>query len=181
VHLDIKKLARFQEVGHRITGTRKGQKKAHVGYDLVHVAIDDYSRAAYVEVLPNEQAVTAVGFLRRALHWFEQHGVHVLRIMTDNGSCYVSKAFAAELRRAGARHLRTRPFTPKTNGKAERFIGTLAREWAYGRPYPNSATRNAVLPCWLDHYNGVRPHSALGRSPPMTRLPNRDNVVRIHS
>lgn len=182
VHLDIKKLARFDEVGHRITGSRRGQKKRHVGYDSVHVAIDDYSRVAYVEVLPNEQATTTVGFLRRATAWFRRHGVHIERVMTDNGPAYKSRLFAAELEGMGARHIFTRPFTPKTNGKAERFIGTLVREWAYKRPYPNSQTRNQVLPCFVRYYNQRRSHSAVGRSPPVTRLPPiRDNLMSVHS
>ncbi|HEX9842227.1 MAG TPA: IS481 family transposase, partial [bacterium] len=149
LHLDIKKLGRIGRVGHRITGDRRSRARG-IGWEFVHVCIDDHSRLAYVEVLPNERAESACGFLKRAIAWFKVQGVRVRGIMTDNGSCYVSRAFAAlcgRLRlRLRLRHVRTRPYTPKTNGKAERFIQTLLREWAYGRAYANSTQRQAQLP-----------------------------------
>ncbi|MCB9665261.1 MAG: IS481 family transposase [Alphaproteobacteria bacterium] len=171
IHLDIKKLARFRAVGHRIHGDRAVPRSYKAGWQYVHVAIDDHSRVAYVEVLPDEKGATATAFLDRALAWFSDSGVSVERVMTDNGACYRSRRFREAVQAAGARHIYTRPYTPKTNGKAERFIGTLVREWAYGRPYENDAERTAVLPCWLRYYNHEREHSALGYKPPASRLP----------
>ena len=169
LHLDIKKLGRIEKIGHRITGDRRSRSRG-AGWEYAHVAIDDASRLAYVEVLANEQADTTAGFLRRALIFFKRYGIRVERVMTDNGSAYVSHLFAALCRSQGIRHLRTRPYTPKTNGKAERFIQTLLREWAYARPYPSSRRRTMALPRWLSHYNHHRPHGSLGGNAPITRV-----------
>jgi transposase InsO family protein len=141
-----------------------------MGYDCLHVAIDDATRLAYVEVLPNEKKQSTTGFLVRALRWFRARGVDVERVMTDNGSGYVAKLFRKALRMLGIRHIRTRPYTPKTNGKAERFIQTMLREWAYAIPFKSSATRAADLDRWLSWYNERRPHSALNRRPPAHAL-----------
>ncbi len=150
IHVDVKKLARFEAIGHRITGDRsKVGRRVGVGYDFVHVAIDDHSRLAYAEVLPDERGPTAAGFLRRSLAWLSSHGVEVERLMSDNGSCYRSGDFAEALREQRIRHIRTRPYTPKTNGKAERFIGTMIREWAYARPYDTSQRATPVLAALL--------------------------------
>ena len=180
VHLDIKKLGRIGRVGHRITGDRRRRVRG-IGWEFVHVAVDDATRLAYVEVLPDEQAVTCVRFLWRALGWFRRHGIRVRRLLTDNGSGYVAHVFAAACQGHQVRHLRTRPYTPRTNGKAERFIQTLLREWAYRRPYASSAARRAALPNWLHHYTWHRPHGSLLGTPPMSRLVAADNLVRLHS
>lgn len=173
LHTDIKKLARFDAIGHRITGNRSkvGRSRKGPGYDFVHVAIDDHSRLAYVEVHRDEKGATATAFLQRAIAWFERHGITVHRLMSDNGSCYRSTAFNVALERRGIRHLYTRPYTPKTNGKAERFIGTMVREWAYSRPYRDSKHRNQYLSCWLRFYNERRPHGSISRKPPVSRVP----------
>jgi transposase InsO family protein len=179
VHVDIKKLGRILAAGHRVTGSKRqrshrvdGVLRGLAGWEFVHVCVDDHSRLAYVEVLKSEDSVAAIGFLRRAVAWFGERGVVIERVMTDNGSAYVSHAHAAACRKLGLRHLRTRPYRPRTNGKAERFIQTLLREWAYGRIYGSSAERTAQLPRWLDHYNFKRPHGALAHKPPGTRLKN---------
>ncbi len=169
VHLDIKKLGRVKGLGHRITGTRV-HKNRGIGWEFVHVCVDDYTRLAYVEVLEDEKGMTAVGFLRRAVEWFAERGVKVERVMTDNGSGYVSKDFRAAVAEIRARHIRTRPYTPRTNGKAERFIQTMLREWAYGRPFQSSYRRRAALPAWLRRYNERRPHAGIGGAAPVTRL-----------
>jgi transposase InsO family protein len=169
VHLDVKKLARFRRIGHRITGNRRGQSEG-AGWEFVHVAVDDASRLAYVEVLPDEKRQSVTGFLVRALRWFKRQGIRVERVMTDNGSGYVSRLFRKACRMLRLRHLRTRPYTPKTNGKAERFIQTLLREWAYALPYRSSQTRAADLPRWLRHYNQERPHASLARQSPTAWL-----------
>jgi len=169
LHLDIKKLARFDRVGHRITGNRRGRNQS-VGYDFFHVAIDDATRLAYVEVLPDERRTSTTAFLIRALRWFRQRGIRVERVMTDNGSGYVAKLFRRALRMLAIRHIRTRPYTPKTNGKAERFIQTLMREWAYATAFASSAARAADLPRWIDWYNQRRPHASLGRRSPAQTL-----------
>lgn len=169
VHLDIKKLGRIAKIGHRITGDRRDRTRG-AGWEYVHVAIDDMSRLAYVEVLANEQADTTIGFLKRALIFFRRHGITVRRIMTDNGSAYVSHVFAALCLQNNLRHLRTRPYRPCTNGKAERFIQTLLREWAYKRPYRSSRARTTALPRWLFRYNHYRPHASLGGLSPITRV-----------
>lgn len=170
IHLDIKKLGRFNQIGHRITGHHRRKRSRGLGYDYVHVAIDDHSRAAYVEVLPDEKAFTCVMFLIRAVKWFQSKGVTVERVMTDNGVGYKARQFAATVRQLGARHIRTRPYTPKTNGKAERFIKTLQEEWAYGLPYKSSDRRNANLQRWLDIYNCERPHGGINMQTPISRL-----------
>jgi transposase InsO family protein len=178
IHLDIKKLGRFDQPGHRVTGTRVGCRNRGAGWDFVHVAVDDATRLAYVEVLADERKTSTTGFLLRALRWFRAHGIRTERVMTDNGSAYRSRRFAKALRWLGIRHIFTRPYTPKTNGKAERFIQTLLREWAYGLTHPSSNARNADLPRWLDWFNRSRPHSALNRMPPLTRV---NNLLRTHS
>jgi transposase InsO family protein len=169
IHLDIKKLGRIRRIGHRITGDRRSRWRG-AGWEYVHVAIDDFSRLAYVEVLANEQGDTTAGFLRRALIFFRRHNVNVKRILTDNGSAYVSRVFAALCAHRSIIHKRTRPYRPCTNGKAERFIQTLLREWAYKRPYHSSRKRVAALPRWLDHYNHRRPHGSLGGQSPISRV-----------
>jgi transposase InsO family protein len=170
IHLDIKKLGRIERVGHRIHGDRRTRVRG-AGWEFVHVAIDDASRLAYVEVLANEQATTTAGFLRRALIFFRQHGIRkVQRVMTDNGSAYVSHLFAALCAARSLRHIRTRPYRPCTNGKAERFIQTMLREWAYKRPYPSSKRRIAALAGWLRYYNHRRPHGALNGLSPRSRV-----------
>ena len=170
VHVDVKKLARFAVAGKRIVGARHASRG--YGWDFVHVMVDDHSRLAYAEVLGNERTDTAVGFLRRGLAWFARLGVRVRRVMSDNGSAYVSHAHAAACRELGLRHLRTRPYRPRTNGKAERFIQTLQNEWAYGRLYGSSSERTAALPPFLNHYNFKRRHGSLGHQAPATRLNN---------
>jgi transposase InsO family protein len=167
IHIDTKKLGRFKQVGHRIGGYREAQPRSRgAGFDFVHVAIDDATRLAYVEILADETGASASGFVERALAWYRVQKITVERIMSDNGSPYVSKTFAAVLRRRGLRHIRTKPYTPKTNGKAERFIQTLLREWAYVKPYASSGRRNRALPAFIDRYNRRRPHASLaGRTP----------------
>ena len=170
IHVDVKTLARFRKVGHRITGNRQQGRSYGVGYDKVHVAVDDATRLAYVEVLADEQKPTVIGFLSRAIAWFNSQGIECRRVMSDNGPAYVSKAFAKACRTLGIRHIRTRPYTPRTNGKAERFIQTLCKEWAYAMAYPNSEERNRWLPRYLAIYNRLRKHSALGWLSPQQRL-----------
>lgn len=179
VHLDIKKLGRIQGVGHRITGKRQHRARG-IGWEYVHVAIDDASRLTYVEVLEDERAETCCAFLRRAHQWFAQHGIHIQRLLTDNGSGYVSRAFAALCRSLAIKHSRTRPYRPRTNGKAERMIQTLLREWAYGFTFHTSAARRDLLPRYLHFYNHHRAHLGLGGRPPVARL-SLNNVVRNHS
>ena len=169
VHVDVKTLSRIAKVGHRITGDRHGQPRG-VGYEHVHVCVDDASRVAYVEILPTLQQDDAIAFLRRAVAAFAARGVRVARVMTDNGSAYVARRFAAACTELGVRHLRTRAYTPRTNGKAERFIQTLLREWAYARAYRSSAWRRRALRPWLRYYNERRPHTALNYRAPITRL-----------
>jgi transposase InsO family protein len=177
IHIDIKKLGRIDGIGHRITGDRHGQSsKRGTGWEYVHVAVDDASRLAYTELLPSERKDSAVAFTGRALAWFKSHGIAVERVMTDNGSAYKSFAYRDLLAEHCVRHKRTRPFTPRTNGKAERFIQTSLREWAYARPFHSSADRAAAMQPWLCAYNRSRPHSALGGKPPISRLA-RDNLL----
>jgi transposase InsO family protein len=172
IHLDTKKLGRIAGIGHRITGRRPGAINRHhgIGWEALHVCIDDASRVAYSEILADEKKVSAIGFLDRALAWLGSHGIRVERVMTDNGSAYRSHAFRAAVMAAGARHKRTRPYTPRTNGKAERFIQTSLREWAYAQPYASSQERGAALRPWLHYYNTVRPHAGLAQCPPAIRL-----------
>jgi len=173
IHLDIKSLGRIDGVGHRITGRRTGQSRNRgIGWEHLHVAVDDASRLAYVEVLASLGRDDATAFLERALAWFGRLGVKVERVMTDNGSAYRSKLFATALAKAGARHVRTRPYTPRTNGKAERFIQTSLREWAYARAYRSSSERHAAIAPWADQYNLCRPHAAIGGISPWQRLNN---------
>jgi transposase InsO family protein len=173
VHVDVKKLARFHRPGHRMLGRGPGRyDERGVGYDYVHVCVDDYSRLAYVEVLSNERSTTAIAFLRRAITWFKQRGVTVQAVMSDNGSAYISKLHKVACIALGIKHLRTRPRRPRTNGKAERFIQTMLGGWAYGRIYSDSDERARALPNWLTHYNYTRRHASLGHKPPSSRLNN---------
>jgi transposase InsO family protein len=178
IHLDIKKLGRFDRPGHRVTGRRCGCRNRGAGWQFVHVAVDDATRLSYAEVLADERKTTTTGFLLRALRWFRARGIRARRVMTDNGSAYRSRRFAKALRLLAIRHIFTRPYTPRTNGKAERFIQTLMREWAYGLPYPSSQARDADLPRWLDWFNRSRPHSALNGLSPLEAV---NNLVRTHS
>jgi transposase InsO family protein len=175
IHVDIKKLGRILRPGHRVTGNRRDRYTDARGYgvagwEFVHVCVDDATRLAYVEVLEDERAVSAIGFLRRAVEWFGSMGIAVERVMSDNGSCYRSKAHASACRELGLKHLFTQPYRPRTNGKAERFIQTLQNRWAYGAIYANSAERTAALPGWLNHYNFTRRHGSLGHKAPAARL-----------
>ena len=182
VHVDIKTLGRINArgAGHRVTGDRRGQITTHrdgkayrpTGFEHVHVMIDDHSRLAYAEVLDALNADAAIGFLKRAVAWFAERGVQVERVMTDNGSAYVSHTHRQALTELGIRHIRTRPYRPRTNGKAERFIQTLLNEWAYGRLYGSSRERTAALPAFLRRYNYQRPHGSLGKQAPAERLNN---------
>jgi len=181
LHIDVKKLGRINRVGHRVTGERrKANRTRGAGWEFVHVCVDDATRLAYVEVLGDEQATTAVGFLRRAVAFYRAYGIRVQRLMTDNGNAYRSAIHAIACRTLGIRHLRTRPYRPRTNGKAERFIRTLLGGWAYGAIYRSSRERNAALPGWLDWYNHRRPHGSLGRHPPAARLRELNNVVGFY-
>jgi transposase InsO family protein len=181
LHLDTKKLGRITRIGHRITGDRSGPF-GKAGWEFVHVAIDDHSRVALASVTADEKGDTATAFLEAAVQHFHERGVRIQGVMTDNGSAYISDAFRAACRRLNIRHLRTKPYTPRTNGKAERFIQTCLREWAYAEPYLTSAARTLALNHWLHHYNWHRPHSALQSTPPISRL-NLDghNLLRLHS
>jgi transposase InsO family protein len=183
IHIDIKKLGKFNRVGHRITGDRTGQSNTRgVGWEFVHVCIDDASRVAFSQVMKNEKKGCAVAFLKAAVAYYASLGVRVERVMTDNGPCYKSFAFQKACKRLGLRHIRTRPYTPKTNGKAERFIQTSLREWAYARAYNTSDERAAELPRWLHRYNWHRPHGSIGSMPPISRLGlTRNNLLRLHS
>jgi transposase InsO family protein len=193
VHIDVKKLGRIEGgAGKRITGGVKrnpkrsrtdaaGVERKIIGWEYVHIAIDDCSRLAYAEVLADEKATTAIAFLRRAVAFFERHGVKVERLLTDNGSAYRSTVHAIACRALGIRHLRTRPYRPQTNGKAERFIRTLLGGWAYGAIYRTSGDRSAALDGWLWHYNHQRRHSALGHKPPAARLAERTNLLGTYT
>jgi transposase InsO family protein len=183
IHIDIKKLGRFEKIGHRITGERAGQSSSRgVGWEFVHVCLDDTSRIAFAQVLPDERKESAIIFLQAALAYYASLGVNVLRVMTDNGSCYRSRAFAKACRRLELKHIRTRPYTPRTNGKAERFIQSALREWAYAQAYPTSAHRTAELPTWLHRYNWHRPHGGIQSQTPISRLAlPEDNLLRLHS
>jgi transposase InsO family protein len=158
-------------LGHRITGDRSGRRHRS-GWEILHVAIDDAARLAYSEILPDEKRASAIAFLDRARAWFGRHGVTVERVMTDNGSAYRSHAFRHACADAGLRHLRTRPYTPRTNGKAERFIQTALREWAYARPYASSSERSHAITTWLHQYNHHRPHAGIHAATPIARLNN---------
>jgi transposase InsO family protein len=178
LHIDIKKLARFHRPGHRLLGRGRGRFETAAGYEYLHVCVDDHSRLAYAELLPDERAESAIAFLRGALAFFAARGVRGERLLTDNGSAFVAHRFAAACRALGLRHSRTRPRRPRTNGKAERFIQTVLNEWAYARLYADSEERAQALPLWLNHYNYRRPHGSLGHQPPSSRL---NNVSRNYS
>jgi transposase InsO family protein len=182
LHIDIKKLGRFDRVGHRITGDRTGQSNSRgVGWEFVHVCIDDASRIAFSQIMPDEKKESATAFLKTAVAYYNSLGVAVARVMTDNGSCYRSFEFRNACRDLGLKHIRTRPYTPKTNGKAERFIQTALREWAYALAYPTSEHRAAALPTWLHRYNWHRPHGSLDAKTPISRLGlSGDNLLRLH-
>jgi transposase InsO family protein len=188
VHIDVKKLGRISGAGHRVTGDRSKQRstrrdgKRCTGWEYVHVAVDDATRLSHVEVLADEKAATAVGFLRRALAIFASYGIEVERVLTDNGPAYRSVLHALACKALGLKHSRTRPYRPRTNGKAERFIRTLLGGWAYGAIYGDSAERRAALSGWLEFYNWRRPHGSLGRQPPIERLRAlRNNVAGSYS
>jgi transposase InsO family protein len=182
IHIDIKKLGRFSQVGHRITGDPQKGKSRGAGWEFVHVCIDDASRIAFSQILPDEKQESAIVFLKATVAYYASLGVAIARVMTDNGSCYRSKAFAKTCRDLGLKHVRTRPYTPKTNGKAERFIQTALREWAYAIAYPTSDHRAAELPIWLHRYNWHRPHGSLKSKPPISRLNLTDNnLLRLHT
>lgn len=182
LHIDIKKLGKFNRIGHRITGDRTGQSNTRgIGWEYVHLVIDDHSRLAYSEILPDEKRASCLRFLFNALRFFRSLGVAVERVMTDNGSSFRSHRYAKALRRLRIKHLRTKPYTPKTNGKAERFVQTSLREWAYAQAYPTSDHRARELPIWLHRYNWHRPHGSIGAKPPISRLAmTSDNVLRLH-
>jgi len=169
IHLDVKKLGRFKRPGKRVRVDRRC-RNVGAGWEFVHVCVDDHTRLAYAEILPDERKESAVGFLERAAAWLRRRGVRVERVMTDNGSAFCSYAFRDACRALGARHLRTRPYRPQTNGKAERFIQTMLRKWAYVRPYRSSSARAKALGPWLEYYNRVKPHGSLGGITPYERL-----------
>jgi transposase InsO family protein len=187
IHIDIKKLGRFERPGHRVTGDRSGQSSPRngpgtgYGWEYVHVCIDDHSRVAFSQVHPDEKAGSAVAFLKAAVAYYRSLGIKIERVMTDNGACYISGAFAKTCHQLGLRHIRTKPYTPKTNGKAERFIQTALREWAYARAYETSDRRAEELPRWLHRYNWHRPHGSLKDKTPISRLGiTEDNLLRLH-
>jgi transposase InsO family protein len=186
IHIDIKKLGRIDGIGHRITGDRHRQSNRRsrgegLGWEFVHVAIDDNSRIAFAEVMPDEKKESAVAFLEAALAYYRRLGVTVARVMTDNGGCYRSFAFRHACQRHGLRHIRTKPYTPQTNGKAERFIQTCLREWAYAQAYQHSRQRTGELSFWLHRYNWYRPHAGIGAKTPISRLAlAEDNLLRLH-
>jgi transposase InsO family protein len=182
IHIDIKKLGKFNAIGHRITGDRKGQSNGRgVGWEYVHVCIDDHSRVAFAKIMPDEKKRSATAFLKAAIAYYASLGIKLERVMTDNGSCYKSFAFRRACKRLKLRHIRTKPYTPKTNGKAERFIQTSLREWAYAHAYQNSRQRKDQLPTWLHRYNWHRPHAGIDGRTPISRLGlTEDNVLRFH-
>ena len=187
IHIDIKKLGKFKRIGHRITGDRRGSSNLRSrgqgpGWEYVHVCIDDASRIAFSQVMKNERKGCAVAFLKAAVAYYVSLGVKVERVMTDNGACYKSIAFQKACKRLGLKHIRTKPYTPRTNGKAERFIQTSLREWAYAQAYNTSTERAAELPRWLHRYNWHRPHGSIGSKPPISRLGmTGNNLLRLHS
>lgn len=180
LHIDTKRLGRIRGVGHRITGQRQHRNRG-IGWDAVHLAIDDYSRVSFARILSDEKGLCCTEFLRQAVAYYAGLGVRIDRVMTDNGSGYVSKAFKAACSDMGIRHIRTRPYTPKTNGKAERFVQTSLREWAYAKPYESSEQRQAALQPFIDRYNWLRPHSALNHQPPITRLFGVNELLRLNT
>ena len=181
IHFDIKKLGRIERTGHRITGNRRDHTKG-AGWEFVHVVIDDASRLAFAQIMPDERHESAVAFLHRAHAYFASLGIKVQRLMSDNGACYRSHPFRAAVRQLGLRHIFTRPYTPRTNGKAERFIQTSLREWAYAQAYSHSAHRADHLQPWLHRYNWHRPHSALQLHPPISKLNlTMNNLLSLHT
>jgi transposase InsO family protein len=184
IHIDVKKLGRIghRGAGHRATGNRgRGQRSRGAGWEFVHVCVDDATSLAYVKVLADEKAPTAAGFLRRAVAFYRSRGIHVHRLMTDNGGAYVSVIHAIACRALRIRHIRTRPYRPRTNGKAERFIKTLLAGWAYGAIYRSSAERTAALDGWVDWYNTRRPHGSLSHKPPAARLAELNNPLGFYT
>lgn len=179
LHIDTKMLGRITGIGHRITGDRTYRHRGD-GWDMVHLAIDDHSRVSFARVLPDEKALSCVQFLREAVTFYASLGVRIQRVMTDNGKGF-KNVFKAACEELGIRHITTRPYTPKTNGKAERFVQTSLREWAYAKPYETSAQREAALPPFLHRYNWHRPHSALNLRPPMSRIPAVSNLLELNS
>ncbi len=182
IHIDIKKLGRFNRVGHRITGDRTGQSNSRgIGWEFVHVCVDDHSRLGFAEVMTDEKKASAIAFLEAAVAWYRRFNITVERVMTDNGSCYRSFAFRDACKQLGLKHIRTKPYTPKTNGKAERFIQSSLREWAYAKAYENSEQRARELPHWLHHYNWHRPHAGIkGRIPISRSGVDVNNLMRLH-
>jgi transposase InsO family protein len=181
LHLDIKKLGRIVKIGHRITGDPRDRVEG-AGWEYVHVAIDDHSRVGYCQVFADEEAVSVEAFLRAAVAYYAGLGVTVREVLTDNGVGYRARSFAATCAKLGLKHRRTRPYTPRTNGKAERFIQSALREWAYARAYGTSAQRINALPRWLHGYNWHRPHASLAGQPPTSRLGlSRNNLLRLHT
>ena len=180
LHIDTKKLGRIDGVGHRITGDRRDTKRG-IGWDMVHLAIDDHSRVSFALIKTDECGQSCAQFLREAVAYYASLGVRIDRVMTDNGTGYRSKAFSQACLESGVKHVRTRPYTPKTNGKAERFVQTSLREWAYAKPYVSSAQREAALQPFLHCYNWHRPHCALNRQPPMSRIPAMNNLLELNS
>ena len=182
LHIDVKKLGRIGRPGHRVTGNRRKRSRG-IGWEYVHVCVDDATRLAYVEVLEDEKATTAIGFLRRAICHYRAHGIRVLAVMTDNGSCYRATIHALACKALRIKHLRTRPYRPQTNGKAERFIRTMPAGWAYAAIYANSHQRTLALPGWLYFYNHQRPHRSLSRQPPIQRLEatRQNNLARTYT
>src|ERR1051325_3887335 len=187
IHIDIKKLGRIDGIGHRIPGDRRGQSTRRslgrgLGWEFFHVCIDDASRIAFAQVMRDEKKESAIAFLKAALAYYRSLGIAVARVMTDNGSCYNAFDFRDACRELGLKHIRTRPYTPKTNGKAERFIQTALREWAYAQAYTHSDRRTAELTLWLHRYNWHRPHASLDANTPISRLGlSQDNLLRLHS
>jgi transposase InsO family protein len=183
IHIDIKKLGRFDRIGHRITGRQTGIATSRAsGWEFVHVCIDDASRIAFSKVMKTQRKACAVTFLKAAVAYYASLGITVERVMTDNGSCYRSKSFRNACRRLRLKQIFTRPYTPRTNGKAERFIQTALREWAYAKAYDTSQQRAAELPYWMHSYNWHRPHGSIGSVPPITTLGlSRNNLLRLHT
>ncbi len=187
IHLDIKKLGRFGRPGHRVTGSRVGQSntrsgKGGYGWEYLHVCVDDNSRIACTDIFADEKKQSAVAFLQSAVAYYKRLGITIRRAMTDNGACYKSKAFASACKELGIKHVRTKPYTPRTNGKAERFIKTAINEWAYAPLYQTSEQRKAYLPEWTHMYNWHRPHSAIKTKPPISALGlNGDNLLTLHT
>jgi len=183
IHMDVKKLGRFSGIGHRITGDRStATRTVGRGWEFVHVAIDDNSRLAFSKIMPDEKQDSAIAFLKAARAYYQSLGIKIERVMTDNGSCYKARNFAKACKRRGIKHVRTKPYTPRTNGKAERFIKTALTEWAYAQAFETSELRAAELPKWLHRYNHHRPHSAIGDKPPISRIPKTgNNLLRAHT